>query len=61
MPYRPSGSSPFDSATVVDEDLRLAGTQNLHVCDMSVMPFSSAANPVRTLVVLALRLSRRLG
>jgi hypothetical protein len=61
MPYRPSDSSPFDSASVVDEDLRLAGTQNLYVCDMSVMPFSSAANPVRTLVALALRLSRRLG
>ena len=33
---------------------------NLYVCDMSVMPFSSAANPVRTLVALALRLSRHL-
>ena len=60
MPYRPSDSSPFDQASVVDEDLRVAGTQNLYVCDMSVMPFSSAANPVRTLVALALRLSRRL-
>jgi choline dehydrogenase-like flavoprotein len=30
------------------------------VCDMSVMPLSSAANPVRTLVGLALRLSRHL-
>ena len=60
MPYRPSDDSPFDRASVVDEDLRVAGTQNLYVCDMSVMPFSSAANPVRTLVALALRLSRRL-
>ena len=46
--------------SVVDEDLRVAGTQRLYVCDMSVMPFSSAANPVRTLVALALRLARHL-
>ena len=46
---------------VVDEDLRIVGTRDAYVCDMSVMPFSSAANPVRTLVALALRLSRRLG
>ena len=29
MPYRPSLDSPFDHATVVDEDLRVAGTGNL--------------------------------
>ena len=46
---------------MVDEDLRVLGTQNLFVCDMSVMPFSSAANPVRTLVALALRLAEHLG
>ena len=62
MPYRPQDdSAAFNFATVVDEDLRVAGTQDLYVCDMSVMPFSSAANPVPTLVALALRLSRRLG
>jgi choline dehydrogenase-like flavoprotein len=33
----------------------------VYVCDMSVMPFSSAANPVRTLAALALRLSQHLG
>jgi choline dehydrogenase-like flavoprotein len=33
----------------------------LYVCDMSVMPFSSAANPVRSQVALALRLSRHFG
>ena len=32
----------------------------LFVCDMSVMPFTSAANPVRTLVALALRLANDL-
>jgi hypothetical protein len=61
MPYRPSLDSPVTYQSVVDEDLRVAGTQHLYVCDMSVMPFSSAANPVRTLVALALRLSRHFG
>jgi choline dehydrogenase-like flavoprotein len=39
----------------------VVGAPNLYVCDMSVMPFSSAANPVRTLAALALRLSKHLG
>ena len=60
MPYRPHRGAAFTAGSVVDEDLRVAGTGNLYVCDMSVMPFSSAANPVRTLVALALRLSRHL-
>ena len=61
MPYRPRYDAPFASNSVVDQDLRVSGTQSVYVCDMSVMPFSSAANPVRTLVALALRLSRHLG
>lgn len=61
MPYRATHAGPFAATSVVDEDLRVVGTQRLHVCDMSVMPFSSAANPVRTLVALALRLSQHLG
>lgn len=61
MPYKSDYNSAFNFQTVVDEDLRVAGTKNLYVCDMSVMPFSSAANPVRTLVALALRLSRHFG
>jgi choline dehydrogenase-like flavoprotein len=61
MPYRPRIDAPFELATVVDQDLRVAGTDHLYVCDMSVMPFSSAANPVRTLAALALRLSRHFG
>ena len=40
---------------------RVTGTERLYVCDMSIMPFSSAANPVRTLVALALRLAQKLG
>jgi choline dehydrogenase-like flavoprotein len=61
MPYRAGRNTPFESSSVVDEDLRVVGTQHLYVCDMSVMPFSSAANPVRTLAALALRLSRHFG
>ena len=61
MPYRPSYDSPFAPESVVDEDLRVIGTDHLYVCDMSVMPISSSANPVRTLVALALRLSKHFG
>jgi len=61
MPYRPHLDAPFAANSVVDEDLRVVGTPDLYVCDMSVMPLSSAANPVRTLVALALRLSQHLG
>ena len=61
MPYRAAHDGPFEPHSVVDEDLRVVGTDHLYVCDMSVMPFSSAANPVRTLAALALRLSRHFG
>jgi hypothetical protein len=61
MPYRPSRTSPLSPHSVVDEDLRLVDSRSLYVCDMSVMPFSSAANPVRTLAALALRLSQHLA
>lgn len=61
MPFKPRYDAAVTPDFVVDEDLRVSGTQRLYVCDMSVMPFSSAANPVRTLVALALRLSRHLG
>lgn len=61
MPYRPQLDAPFAAHSVVDDNLRVVGTERLFVCDMSVMPMSSAANPVRTLVALALRLSHHLG
>lgn len=61
MPTKPSFDAPFHDDYVVDEDLRVAGHQHLYVCDMSVLPISSAANPARTLVALALRLSRHFG
>ena len=61
MPHRTSYKGDIRFETVVDEDLRVAGTDHLYVCDMSVMPFSSAANPVRTLVALALRMAKHFG
>jgi hypothetical protein len=61
MPSRPTYTSPFSADSVVDEHLQVRGSDRLYVCDMSVMPFSSAANPVRTLVGLALRLSEHLS
>lgn len=60
MPARPGIDQSF-GPSVVDEDLKVVSTQNLYVCDMSVMPMASAANPVRTLAALALRLSRHLA
>ena len=61
MPHRVRYDGPIQFASVVDEDLRVVGTPYLYVCDMSVMPFSSAANPVCTQVALALRLSKHFG
>ena len=50
----PAHADELDRTT--EPTLRVIGTRHLYVCDMSVMPFSSAANPVRTLTALALRL-----
>ena len=61
MPYKPAWNADFQDASVVDEDLMLVNNDGLYVCDMSMLPFSSAANPVRTLGGLALRLSQHLG
>ena len=60
MPFRWTYDRAFEPNSVVDEDLQVRGAEGLYVCDMSVMPFSSAANPVRTLAALSLRLSERL-
>jgi choline dehydrogenase-like flavoprotein len=60
MPGRPGIDQPF-GPSVVDDDLKVLGTHSLYVCDMSVMPMASAANPVRTLAALALRLSDHLA
>lgn len=61
MPFRRAYDMSFEADAVVSEDLELSGCPGVYVCDMSVMPLSSAANPVRTLVALALRLSERLA
>lgn len=61
MPYRIALDAPVESDSVVDQNLQVIGLPGLYVCDMSVMPFSTAANPVRTLAALALRLSRHLS
>jgi hypothetical protein len=61
MPYKSRFDTPqFNTESVVDENLMVLGHPNLHVCDMSIMPYSSSANPVRTLAALALRLSEHL-
>lgn len=61
MPWKSNRNASFNHESVVNEDLKVRGTTGLYVCDMSVMPISTAANPVRTLVGLALRLSHHLG
>lgn len=62
MPWKHSRhSSQFDQDSVVDENLGVRNSPGLYVCDMSVLPISTAANPVRTLAALALRLSKHLG
>jgi GMC oxidoreductase len=59
MPWRPRYDQKFATG-VVDDNLLVNGTDHLYVCDMSVMPISTAANPVRTLVALGLRLTEHL-
>ena len=61
MPYVPSLGAPEVHSSVVDQNLQVRDVPGLYVCDMSVMPISSAANPVRTLAALALRLSNHLA
>ena len=45
---------------VVDEDLKVFGTQNVYVCSSSVFPTSGQANPTFFLGVFAVRLARHL-
>jgi hypothetical protein len=61
MPWKANRNTSFNNESVVDEDLKVRGTAGLYICDMSVMPISTAANPVLTLAGLALRLSNHLG
>lgn len=61
MPWKANRNASFNNESVVNEDLKVHGTAGLYVCDMSVMPISTAANPVLALAGLALRLSKHLG
>ncbi len=47
--------SKSEAEGVVDENLKVHGTDNLFVCSNAVFPSSSASNPTLTLVALALR------
>ncbi|KAK6537159.1 hypothetical protein TWF694_011356 [Orbilia ellipsospora] len=49
-----------DHSRVVDTNLKVCGLDNLYVCDLSVFPFSAAANPSLTLTALAQRLGHHL-
>lgn len=46
---------------VVDTDLKLHGVRNAYVCSASVYPASGFANPVHTLLALAIRLADHLA
>jgi choline dehydrogenase-like flavoprotein len=46
---------------VVDTDLKIHGVRNLYVCSASVYPTSGFANPVHTLLALAIRLADHLA
>jgi choline dehydrogenase-like flavoprotein len=45
---------------VVDTDLKLHGVSNAYVCSASVYPTSGFANPVHTMLALAMRLADHL-
>lgn len=51
---------PGNQPGVVTEDLQVEGFNNLHVCDLSVMPHSVEANPSLTLTALTLRFADHL-
>jgi choline dehydrogenase-like flavoprotein len=46
---------------VVDEDLRVHGTENLYVAGAAVFPVTGFANPTFTAIALTLRLCDHLG
>lgn len=61
MPWKANRNAAFNARSVVDENLKVHGTTGLYVCDMSVLPISTAANPVRALAGLALRLASHIS
>jgi len=57
----PMPKSKEDKGGIVDENLKMKyGWDNVYVCDLSVFPYSPAANPTLSLAALALRLSDKL-
>ncbi len=60
MPWKSHRLASFNHDAVVDENLKIHGSEGIYACDMSVMPISTAANPVRSLGGLALRLAGHL-
>jgi choline dehydrogenase-like flavoprotein len=62
--FHPLGTARADrnpSRGVVDEDLKLHGTDGLYVSDASVIPSSLGVNPQITIMALAHRLGRHLA
>lgn len=53
--------SALDSDGVVDRDLRVHGTENVHVCSNAVFPNVAAANPTLTVAALAARLAAHMS
>ena len=53
--------SDSPASGVVDKDLRVHETRNVHVCSSAVFPSIGAVNPTVTIVALAHRLGRHLG
>ena len=46
---------------VVDKDLKIFGTKNVFVCDLSVFPNYGNSNPTFTLAALSLRLAKHIA
>ena len=59
MGFHPLGTCGI--GRVVDEDLKLYGSQRIFVADGSVVPSSLGVNPQITIMALALRLSQKMG
>jgi hypothetical protein len=53
--------APNEATGVVDEELRVHGTEHIYVCDGSVLPSTGASNTGLTIAALAHRLAARLN
>jgi choline dehydrogenase-like flavoprotein len=60
----PQGGNAISSRRemgVVDQNFRVHGYENLHVCDASVFPSSITVNPQYTVMALAIYAATRIG